>query len=66
MPCLKPRAFPCKIQKFFSLPSFYTRAFLEFANLVLDKRKNAAHNRSHNSDTVLIYLLRRHNISSRQ
>ena len=34
--------------KVFSLPSFYTRAFLEVANLALGERKNAAHNRSHN------------------
>ena len=32
----------------FSLPSFYTRAFLEVANLVLSNRKNAAHNWSLN------------------
>ena len=36
----------------FSLPSFYTRAFLEVANLALGKRKNAAHNRSHNLPTL--------------
>lgn len=36
----------------FSLPSFYTRAFSEVSNLVLGKRKIAAHNRSHN---LLIY-----------
>ena len=45
---LKPRAFSCKIQKFFSLPSFYTRAFLEVANLILG-------NRSHNLPTLYYY-----------
>ena len=35
----------------FSLPSFYTRAFLEVANLALGKRKNA-HNRSHYLPTL--------------
>ena len=30
----------------FSLPSFYTQAFLEVANLVLGNRKKAAHNQS--------------------
>ena len=52
MPCLKPRAFSCKIQKFFSLPSFYTRAFLEVANLVLGNKKNAAHYWSLNLPTL--------------
>ena len=36
----------------FSFPSFYIRAFLEVANLVLGKRKNAAHNWSHNLLTL--------------
>ena len=55
MPRLKPRAFSCKIQKFFSLPIFYTRVFLEVTNLVLGNRKNAAHNWSLNLPT-LYYL----------
>ena len=36
----------------FSLPNFYTRAFLEVANLVVGKRKNAAHNQSHKLQTL--------------
>ena len=36
----------------FSLPSFYTRALFEVANLALGKRKNAAHNQSHNLPTL--------------
>ena len=52
MPRLKPRAFSSKIQKFFSLQSFYTRAFLEVANLVLGNRKNAAQNWSLNLPTL--------------
>ena len=36
----------------FSLPSFYTREFLEVANLVFGKGKYAPHNRSHNLSTL--------------
>ena len=57
MPHLKPRAFSCKIQKFFSLPSFYTRAFLEVANLVLGKRSyNLLTLYYYTCNIVIIYL----------
>ena len=52
MPRLKPRAFSCIIQKFFSLPCFYTKVFLEVANLVLGNRKYIAHNWSLNLPTL--------------
>ena len=41
----------------YSLQSFHTRAFLEVANLILGKRKNAAHNRSHNLPTLYNILV---------
>ena len=53
MPRLKPRAFFLQNPDFFSLQSFYTRAFLEVANLVLgNRKKNAVHNWSLNLPTL--------------
>ena len=42
-------------QEVFSLQSFYTRAFLEVANLVLGNRKNAGHHWSLNLPTLYLY-----------
>ena len=41
----------------FSVPCFYTRAFLEVTNLVLGKRKIAAHNQPHNLHALVCYII---------